>query len=283
MDFLISLYNAVTSTMEVPGNFGWYHIVCIVSITLLTVIVARGFKNCSDRATRTLTAVVWLIILVLEIYKQLIHGFEIEDGKFVWDYAWYVFPFQFCSSPLYILPIIAFARSEKLRDACIAYMMTFSLFAGLAVLCYPNDVFIETIGINLQTMIHHGSQIIMGVFYAVRYRDRLDLRFYFNGFKVFVVMTSIAFTLNVVSHYAFAHFGIESSFNMFFISPYVECTLPVLSLFWGKLPYIGFLAVYFFGFVLAGLVVFSIENGLIIGSTKKCNQRAFSRIKKIKA
>ena len=172
-------------------------------------------KDCSDGALRRFCVAVWLIILLFEIYKQLIYGLSVEDGRFVWDYAWYIFPFQFCSSLLYILPIVAFAKSEKLRDACVAYLMTFSLFAGLAVFCYPGDVFTETVGVNLQTMVHHGSQILTGVFLAAKYKEKFERRFFFGGVAVFVVMTFVAMALNVVAHYAFIEYGIDETFKMF--------------------------------------------------------------------
>ena len=158
---------------------------------------------------------------------------------------------------------IAFTKNEKLRDACIAYMMTFSLFAGLAVLAYPGDVFIETAGICLQTMVHHGSQVILGVLYAVRYRDRFGVKHFFSGVKVFSVMSVIAIVLNVVVYRAFLIYGIDETFNMFFISPYFDCTLPILSEVYKAIPYGAFLCVYLFGFVLCALIVYSILSGLL--------------------
>lgn len=259
MDFLINLYTTLDTQLEsAPESYGLFHVACILAVALLTFLVCKLFKDSSDRAVNVLTASVWVVILVLEIYKQLIHGFYIEDGVFHWDYAWYIFPFQFCSSPLYIFPIIAFSSNEKLRQRCIAYMMTFSLFAGLAVFCYPNDVFVVTTGINYQTMIHHGSQILMGVLYGARYRAKLSAKFFLGGVRIFVVMVFIAMLLNVGSHYLFRLTGIDETFNMFYISPYFECTLPLLNTVWSMVPYAAFVCVYFFGFILCALIVYSL-------------------------
>ena len=42
---------------------------------------------------------------------------------------------------------------------------------------------------------------------------------------------------------------------MFFISPHFDCTLPVLSIIYPKVPYIGFLIIYILGFsIVAGIV-----------------------------
>lgn len=268
MDFLVGLYKLFSLSMAEPVSYGWFHILSILVVISATAVICKLFKDCPDKTVRLISAIVWGVMLVLEIYKQLIFGFGVEDGRLTWDYAWYAFPFQFCSSPLYILPIIAFAKNEKIREACIFYMMTFSLFAGLAVFCYPNDVFVETIGINVQTMIHHGSQILMGVFFAVRYRRELNLKRFAGGFAVFVAMVLVAMVLNVSVYHILNASHIDETFNMFYISPYFDCTLPLLSLIWGHIPYLAFVMVYFFGFILCSLIVYGISKGIIIGAEK---------------
>ena len=262
MEALINIYEFLTKTMDTPGNFGWFHIVCIGVIAVLSVVLSAAFRHSSDRAVNRFVTLTWVVLLLLEIYKQLIFGFELQDGVFTWDYAWYAFPFQFCSSPLYVLPVIAFTRRTRTRNACIAYMVSFSFFAGLAVLCYPNDVFISTIGINIQTMVHHGSQVILGFVLATRYRRRMNSRFFFGGVRVFVIMCAIAMLLNIGVYKYFAAHGITDTFNMFYVSPYFDCTLPVLSMFNGKVSYPVFFAIYVFGFTLCAILVFGILKGL---------------------
>ena len=256
MSFLIKFYNFMTMTWNEPTSFGLYHILCILTVAGLTVAICKIFKDCSDKTLRRISAIVWIVIVAFELYKNITYGFDVEDGRFVWDYPWYIFPFQFCSSPLYIIPIIAFAKDSKLRDCCLYYMMTFSFFAGFVVFCYPNDVFVETVGINLQTMLHHGSQIMLGAFYATRYRDKLNVKRVFDGAKVFVGMVLIAMVINIVGYHLLRHFGADDTFNMFYISPYFPCTLPLLDVICEKVPYIIFVMIYFFGFILCAYVIY---------------------------
>ena len=282
MDIITKIYDIANSTMPVPTTGGGFHLAFVGAVLVLTVLLSWAFRNCTDRALRTLTGFVWVVIVALEIYKQLVFCLSLSDGVLSWDYAWYIFPFQFCSSPLYIVPIIAFSGNNKLRERCIAYMMTFSLFAGLAVFCYPNDVFIETTGINYQTMIHHGSQILLGVLYGVRYRAKLNAKFFFGGVRIFVTMVFIAMALNVGVYQGLVHFGIDETFNMFFISPYFDCTLPLLGTVDSMLPYPVFVCVYFFGFILCALIVFSIfractKNSRPAVMSRKARLRAYER------
>ena len=50
--------------------------------------------------------------------------------------------------------------------------------------------------------------------------------------------------------------GLETgeTFNMFYISPFYPCTLPVLNIIYEKTPYIVFLLCYILGFLLAGYI-----------------------------
>ena len=275
MDLIKSIYGFLVAEAGVPKTLGLYHFICLTAVIALTVLVCKRFKDCSENTVNRLVAIVWIVIASLEVYKQIVFGLYLTDGSFTWDYAWYAFPFQFCSSPLYVLPFIAFSKNQRLRECCIAYMMTFSLFAGIAVFCYPNDVFTYIAGINLQTMVHHGSQILMGAFFAVRYRNKISLKFFRGGVYVFVVMVVVAMLLNIIAYHAFGVFGIDETFNMFFISPYFACTLPLLSIVWEKVPYLVFVCIYFFGFILCALLMHEIICGSVKG-VRKITKRKIS-------
>lgn len=140
-------------------------------------------------------------MLVLEIYKQLIYSVSEVGGSAVWDYQWYAFPYQLCSTPLYLLPFVAFMKEGKTRDSIMSFLSTFAMFGGLAVFIYPNDVFISTIGINIQTMVHHGLQIVLGIYFMVYNRKKLNWMYFLRGVYVFGAMLGIAMLLNIVLYH----------------------------------------------------------------------------------
>ena len=241
--FLISLQG----TMPTPTNYGWFHLMFVALAIISTVLICYFGKNAKDKTFRRIVLISWIIILVLEIYKQLIYSVSEVGGSAVWDYQWYAFPYQLCSTPLYLLPFVAFMKDGKTRDSIMSFLSTFAMFGGLAVFIYPNDVFISTIGINIQTMVHHGLQIVLGIYFMV---------------YVFGVMLGIAMLLNIVLYHTVMVNNGES-FNMFYISPYFPCTLPVLSMIYAKVPYVVFLLIYIFGFILAGAIMFALQYYLI--------------------
>ena len=247
-----------------PAIFGTWHIVSLVLTLSLTAFLVAKFKDCDDRTLRLILLAAWLTILFFEIYKQLVFSFDIDSVE--WEYSWHAFPFQFCSTPIYLLPIIIFAKEGKFRNAIVAYMVTFSLFAGLIVMVYPGDVFTYDIGVNIQTMVHHGTQLAIGVFLVSHNRHHLNKRFFAWSMIVFSVFAAIALLMNTVAHHTMP--GVE--FNMFFISPFVPCTLPVLSAIYPLVPYPVYLLMYILGFALVSAIVYTIE---------KCTVTVCSRIK----
>ncbi len=262
MNFFEKLIYSLQKTMECPTNYGWFHIMFILIFAVGTFIICKYFKDCNEKTVNIILLIAWIIVFLLEVYKQIDFSFSYENGIAKWDYQFYAFPFQLCSTQLYILPFIFLLKEGKIRNAMIAYLVTFSFFGGLAVFIYPNDVFIETIGINIQTMIHHGLQVLLGVFIFVRNKDRIDLKFYIKGIFVFIVMLFTALLMNVIVRNILVNAGNDETFNMFYIGPYFECTLPLLSIVYSKVPYICFFLIYMLGFILISFIIYIVETNI---------------------
>lgn len=258
MDILTEIYEWLRRGSEIPQKYGSYHMLCI-GITLgFALLLILLFRNCSDGFARGLIFAFWLVIFVLEIGKQLGFGFKIVDGEFQNYYSWGVFPFQFCSTPLYIMPIAALARDGKLRDSALVFLICFAAVGGITVYVFPDSVFCGSAFLNVQTMIHHGTQIFIALFLGVRYRSKLNLENYLLAGTMFISLAAIALGLNIAQHELFPILNISGSFNLFFISPY-ERYLPSALAGFGleSAPYYviltGYIAAVFLG---AGLMLF---------------------------
>lgn len=216
----IEFYKLLKTPMEEPLPWGSYHILCIVLTVVLAAILIKIFANAGERTVRILTFVFWLIIAVLEVAKQLSLGYRLIEGELVWKYAWNAFPYQFCSTPLYIMPLVALLKDGKARDFSIVFLSTFSVVGGVAVFLCPDTVFSGNAFLNIQTMVHHGTQIFFGAFLAIRYRDKLRLPEFLGSTALFLFLAFLAFWLDVAAHEIFNIFNKHETFNMFFISPY---------------------------------------------------------------
>lgn len=253
---------ALQFSAERPTNYSLFHIVFLILTVILSVLFVLFFRNAKQKTVDRILLVFWLIILIFEIYKQLVFNYSYKDGVSKWDYAWYAFPFQFCSSPLYVLPLAVFVKNQKFKEVCYSFISSFVLFGGLAVMLYPNDVFAtDILGVQIQTMVHHGLMVVMGVYMLAYNRNKLGLKFYLKGLYVLAGFIIVALILDAI-----VPLFIDETFNMFFISKKYPCTLPVLSAIYPKVPYVAFVLIYAVGFSFVGLLISSIA----IGITKLC-------------
>ncbi len=251
MNWFEKLIYALQGKMQTPTYYGWFHCLFIaIFVALCILCVMQAKKHRTEKSFKIIVWVCWSIMFVLELYKQLIYSFRLVDGVPTWHYQWYAFPYQLCSTPLYVLPIIGCLKPGKVRDALMSYISTFAFFGGFVVFAYPGDVFVRTIGINIQTMVHHGLQLVTGIYFVAYNREKINFKYFLKAIYVFVVAIAVAMILNAIV----PNFTPET-FNMFYISPKFPCTLPLLSLIYPKVPYLVFLLIYILGFCLAAFII----------------------------
>lgn len=264
MPFVEQLLNIMRYEIsEAPEMGSAFHLVFCLLAVALTLALTLKQRDASDRTFRKIVAIAWSVMVVLEIYREATYSFSIGDGGIVYDYAWWQFPFQLCATPLYVYPLIFLLKDCPLRTAAVTYAATFAMFGGLAVMVYPGDVMTALIGVSVQSMIHHGLQVVIGIYCAVYYRKRLTHEAFLSAIGVFSVLASLALTLNIATYHLFPVFGVNDTVNLFFISPYYPCTLPVLSTVYAQAPYPVFLAIYIFGFAAVASLFFYLYKGLM--------------------
>lgn len=261
MDILIKIYSFLAFQATAPVMFGIFHLLFLVLIAILTIFICKKYALASEKTERTIAFSAWLIFLILEFYKQIVESFSLSESTLVFSYNWGYFPFQLCSSPLYVLPFIAFLPSGKLREAFVSFASTVILFAGLAVSIYPGNVFVETLGLNFQTLLWHGSQVWLGAYFLTRRfaQDETPKKkaFFCAAIPIFLAFTAIAILLNVYMQNALNAKGIEHQINMFFISPYYDTIFPVLSNLKPLIPYPIFALLYMLFTIIFSYLIFS--------------------------
>ena len=254
--------------MERPQIYGWFHILWLVITVVSTVLLCRWGKKASHRQVCNIVLAVAVIVAVLEIYKQVNYTFSVmEDGSIRADYQWYAFPFQFCSTPMYVGLLAGVIRKGKVHQALCAFLSSYAIFAGVCVMLYPADVFIQTIGINIQTMICHGSMITVGVYLLYSGHVKAEHKTILKAVPVFATGVALAAVMNEI---AYASGLLESeTFNMFFISPHCDPSLPVYSLVQQHVPYPWCLIIYILAFSLAAYIILL----LAIGAKRLSNNK----------
>lgn len=252
MSFLQNVLRVLDMPMEAPTPYGWFHLLSLVATILITVYLCVFRKNDNPETIRRIVLLTAVIVIILEIYKQINYSFSYTDG-IACDYQWYAFPFQFCSTPMYIGLLAGLTKKGRVHSAACAYLATYSVFAGVCVMLYPSTVFVNTIGINIQTMICHGSMIWIGVYLLATGYVKVEHKTVLRAIPIFAVCVVLAAVGNELAYQT----GLleTEDFNMFFISPYCEPHLPVYSLVQGVVPFPWCLLIYILGFSLAAYLM----------------------------
>ena len=227
-------------TMEEPGIISWFHFIALIPIIAGAILIPLFFRNSEEKIYKKILFIFWVVLMILEIFKQLVKSFHYGDPSY-WEYSIRDFPFSICSMVYYFIPIILFVNKEKhpkIVDAAIGYMCLISLAMGIVVCIYTKMVTSELIFINIQTLIHHGSQVVLGVFIYVWNRKNITIKTFYRCLIAFAITAVIAIIINVAFY---PHF-----INMFFINPTRITNLPIGNVVQEKAGYpvylIGFLS-----------------------------------------
>lgn len=270
MRYIESILRILDAQMETPAPYGWFHLmVFFLAIASAVVLCATHRKANPDRVR---SVVLWtaIIVAILEIYKQINYSFSYEGG-ISFDYQWYAFPWQFCSMPMYVGLLTGIFRKGKIHDCLCAFLATYAIFAGACVMFYPVSIYTGTIGINIQTSICHGSMITVGVYLLYSGYVKLEHRTILKAIPVFAAAVGLAVLFNEIAYVS----GLleTETFNMFFISPHCEPSLPVYSLVQEAIPFPCCLVLYVAAFTLASYLILLAAMGIqrlsVMGRNRK--------------
>ena len=87
-----------------PALFGSFHLIWLVLTLIISIILYSIKKKYNEKQLKIVLGTYGIIALILEILKQLIWSFnyDVVTNIVTWDYQWYAFPFQLCTTPIYV-------------------------------------------------------------------------------------------------------------------------------------------------------------------------------------
>ena len=242
--------------MEEPKFFSLFHLIALAIIIPIAIFVPYFFRNTSEKTYKRILLIDWIILLILEVFKQLIKALHYGSPTY-WEYSYKDFPFALCSMIYYFLPIIIFVNKEKhpkIVDTAVGYMAFIMVAAGLTVCIYPNVAVSRQIYIDVQTFIHHGSQVVLGIFVFVWNRKNITIKTFYRSMIAFAITVVIATIINLsfYPHYT----------NMFFINPCFITIVPIGNIIQDKAGYPVSLITYLSVIALASFLTYLIETSI---------------------
>ena len=246
----------LSSEMEEPGVISWFHFIALIIIIGSTIFVSCFFKNTNEKVYKRIILISWIVLIILEIFKQIVKAYHKGDPSY-WEYSYRDFPFSLCSMIYYFAPIILFVNKEKhpkIVDTAIGYLCLISLMAGIVVCIYPVMATSRLIYINIQTFIHHGTQVVLGVFIYVWNRKSVSIKTFYRSLIAFAITVVIAIIINLSFQ---PHF-----INMFFINPMIITNLPVGNIIQEKAGYPVYLICFLSVISLAAYLTYLVETSI---------------------
>ena len=255
----------LVTEMEEPGVISWFHFIALIPIITAAILVPLFLKNANEKICKRVLLVSWIILIILEIFKQIVKAYHYGDSSY-WEYSYRDFPFSICSMLYYFLPIIIFIdknKHPKIVDAAIGYMCFISLIAGITVCVYPPMATSTLVYINVQTFIHHGTQVILGIYIYVWNRKTVSIKTFYRSLIAFAITVVIAIIINL-SFYP--HF-----INMFFINPMFITNFPVGNIIQEKAGYPVYLITFLSLIAAATYLTYLVETSIYKLIQKKKN------------
>jgi len=259
MEFINNILDFLSKEMNEPVAFSgfqesWFHYLSLVLVVIAIIFLTKMFKHANQKQTKSIILVIGVILIGFEIYKQIIFSYSND-----WHYRWYAFPFQFCSTVMFASLVVGLSKNKQLNETMISFLATFSLFAGIAVMFYPGDVFVDTIGINIQTMVHHGLMAALGVSLIFSKKVSLSAETLFKGLLPMAFFWMVAILLNGIVNNYYPNIGV---FNMFLINPRYHTSLPILSMIQPKVSAPVFQMIYLLGITFVSYITFNLFVGM---------------------
>ena len=234
-----SIFKILQLEMETPKPYGWFHLMWIaISFIMIFILYKLRYKY-TEKQLKIVLGIYGIIVFILELLKQISWAYNISSNT--WGYSWYSAPFQLCTMPIYVSLICLFLKKNKVRDYLLSFICFYTILGSIATMIMPDTCFVKDILVNIHTMYLHCGSFVLSIYLLINEIKPTKENF-IGSIKVFIICVIIALILDI-SFYQLGFIGNET-FNMFYISPYFESTLPVFNTVYNNVPYIVFLIIY---------------------------------------
>ena len=259
MEKLGKLLCLLQTEMPEAKAWGWFHLMWVALIVVLIFILYKLKDKYGEKQLKWVIGTYGIVALILEITKQLIWTFDYNavTNTFTADFQWYAFPFQLCTTPIFVCVLALFMKRTKIRLSLLSYMAFVTILGSFMTVIIPDDCLVETILINIHTMWLHCGSLVVSIYLLMSGAVKINKQNFKLAIGVFIVFVVLAQILNI-GVYNSGILG-DETFNMFYISPYFISSLPVFDVIQQSVPYPLYLALYVVALSLGAGIVYIIS------------------------
>ena len=218
MSFFEYLLRLTSWPMTPPVLYGPFHLIAAFGGSAIAILAAWRFSsinNCNTnnrdnrRSFDQIMLVSGVILLIGELYKQLMNFYIVNNHA----YDWWIFPFQLCSLPLYLCPLLILIHNEKRHRILCTFLLDFNMMGAVATFIDPSGIFHPYWTLTLHGVLWHLMLIFVG--FVIIFSRKADLTT--KGFlRTLPLFTFFCLAAEVLHRFSAA--------NLFYISPWEMST-----------------------------------------------------------
>ena len=244
-----------------PQLFGTVHLLSLLLIVVFNAVFFFYLKNEKEEKLISILHCLGLFMILMEIFKQWFCFIYVFDRKLN---LWF-FPWQLCSMAMYCSFIIRYIRKEKLQNAFLVFLATFSLFSDIVALVLPYDMLRDQIVLTVHSFVYHGLIITEALIALLILKQRKKADF-LPSVYLFLCMAFIAEIINTLSHLIFNDIHVEP--DMFYITLSYPSTQPIFHEIALTLGIPAEIIIYLLSIILVSYLVWKIENMTILSGDR---------------
>lgn len=245
------MYNFLSKTawtMEEIPAYGLVHLSYLIIGVLISCFIAYKARNIERKKLNNILLAIGIFLVATEIYKQLFYTYYICEGS----YAYWVFPFQLCSIPMYLCVILPFIKNDKLYTAFAAFLVSYNLLGGFISFFEPSGLIDEYVIITIHSFLWHMILVFIGLLLLLNKKVNLKLEHFKYAIVIFLILCIIAFGINLLFFKAS-----DGGINMFFIGPAIS-SLIVFKQIATALGWLPNAIIYIIAVTLGALIIFAL-------------------------
>ena len=222
MSFLECLLRLTAWPMTPPVLYGPFHLLAAFVGSAAAIWAAWLFSPKDHPNTNTrihqqkfdrIMLISGVILLIGELYKQLMNFYVVNDHV----YDWWIFPFQLCSLPMYLCPLLIMIHNEKRHRILCTFLLDFNMMGAVATFIDPSGIFHPYWTLTLHGVLWHLMLIFVGFVIIFSRKADLTTKGFLRTLPLFAFFCLAAEVLNSILHRF-------SAANLFYISPWEMST-----------------------------------------------------------
>ncbi len=198
--------------MTPPAPWSAFHVAFLLAGLAAAVCLVRFL--CPPQSETSSSRMLFLCGIILaagEVYKQLFL-YEIVNQGF---YDWWYFPFQLCSTPMYLCLAFPFLPRGRCRQTAAVYLQAFGFLGGIMALLEPAGLMHPYWTLTLHGLLWHILLIFIAFYCTAARLTHRDNRYFLSALLLFFLFCLAATAVNLFT---------KGRADMFYISPYYPIT-----------------------------------------------------------